>query len=240
MQVRWLSGSTEEAEGQVPLAGSSQRAGRLHCIGHERPEQLSRACAPGLHESELPVETNDTATPQTALQSSFYEQLVEHVFISEILQEAWYRHQRTIEVLRSEIDASGYDVVLECNGIIRHVQLKTSAKGGKTAYQNVNVRLSDKPGGCIVWLVREEDPTGCRMRLGYLFFGGLSGERLPPLEGYPIARHTKGDSTGFKRQRLGIRRVPKTASEWIDDTTTLLERLFGIESASASATLDSI
>lgn len=62
------------------------------------------------------------------LKSNFYEQLVEHVFISELLQEVYFRHQKTVEVLRAEVDSSGYDIVLECNGFIRHVQLKTSGK----------------------------------------------------------------------------------------------------------------
>ena len=47
------------------------------------------------------------------LKSLFYEQLVEHVFVSEIHQEAWYYFGETVEVLRSEVDSSGYDVVFE-------------------------------------------------------------------------------------------------------------------------------
>ena len=69
----------------------------------------------------------------TFLKSSFYEQLVEHVFLSEVLQEVWYSFGKTVEVLRSEVDASGYDLVFECNGILRHVQLKTSKSDAKTA-----------------------------------------------------------------------------------------------------------
>jgi len=47
------------------------------------------------------------------LKSNFFEQLVEHAFISELLQEAWFRYGKTVEVLRSEIDTSGYDLLLE-------------------------------------------------------------------------------------------------------------------------------
>ena len=57
----------------------------------------------------------------TSSNSNFYEQLVEHSFISEILQEAYLRYGVIIEVLHSEIDCSGYDIVLECNGVIRHI-----------------------------------------------------------------------------------------------------------------------
>lgn len=118
---------------------------------------------------------------KTSLMSSFYEQLVEHVFISEVLQEAWYGFGQAVEVLRSEIDASGYDVVFDCNGTVRHVQLKTSAVDSKTARQNVNIALAAKPSACVVWILRHEDAVTNRMKLSYLYFGGDPGEPLPSL-----------------------------------------------------------
>ena len=113
------------------------------------------------------------------LKSNFYEQLVEHAFISELLQEAWFRYGKTVEVLRSEIDSSGYDLLLECNGVIRYVQFKNSIAGSKTAYQKINIALAEKPSGCVVWLMREEDEDTCRVKLRYLFFGNPPGEPLP-------------------------------------------------------------
>ena len=80
------------------------------------------------------------------LKSTFYEQRAEYVFVSEVLQETWYRFGEQVEVLRSEVDAYGYDLVLECRGIVRHVQLKTSTRAAKTAKQNINLRLAGKPG----------------------------------------------------------------------------------------------
>jgi hypothetical protein len=49
------------------------------------------------------------------------ENMVEHVFIAELLQEAWFVREQRIEVLRAEVDAFGYDLVLECNDIVRHL-----------------------------------------------------------------------------------------------------------------------
>ena len=86
------------------------------------------------------------------LKSNFFEQLVEHVFISELLQEAWFRYGNTVEVLRSEIDTSGYDLLLECNNVIRHVELKTSGTEARRSFQNINMALAQKPSGCVVWL----------------------------------------------------------------------------------------
>ena len=112
------------------------------------------------------------------LKSMFYEQLVEHVFVSEVLQEVWYFFGETVEVLRSEVDSSGYDVVFECKGVLRHVQLKTSKADAKASRQKVNLALADKPSGCVVWIIRHEDRKSCRMRLSYLFFGDEAGQRL--------------------------------------------------------------
>jgi hypothetical protein len=162
------------------------------------------------------------------LKSSFYEQLVEHVFISEMLQEAWFRHEAAVEVLRSEVDASGCDVVLECNGVIRHVQLKTSLAKSRTASQKVYVQLADKPSGCVIWLIRHRGEDH-RLRLTYRFFGGESGEPLPALDGFRIAKHAKGDAQGVKKERPNIRVVPKGQFEMILTTDELLSRLFGLK-----------
>ncbi len=169
------------------------------------------------------------ADEATSRKSSFYEQLTEHVFISEILQEANYRFGLTVEVLRSEVDASGYDVVFECNGILRHVQLKTSKVGGKTVRQKVNIALALKPSGCVVWIVRDENPMNFRMTLSYLFFGDSPGKPLPSIASYPIGKHTKGNKDGLKAERPSIRIVPIRAFEKVATTTELVTRLFGLE-----------
>jgi hypothetical protein len=161
--------------------------------------------------------------------SSFYEQLVEHVFVSEILQEAWFGFGEVVEVLRSEVDASGYDLVLECRGVLRYVQLKTSRVDARTASQKISLALAEKPGGCVVWIQRKEDGDARRVRLQYLFFGGVPGAALPGLEGFSVAKHTKANSKGVKTLRPGLRVVPKARFEQVATTTELLDRLFGLK-----------
>lgn len=166
-------------------------------------------------------------TDDTSLLSNFFEQLVEHVFVSEILQEAYYGRGQVVEVLRSEVDSYGYDLVLECNGVMRHVQLKTSRPDARASGQKVHTKLGEKSGGCVIWVIRHECPDSRRMRLSYRFFGGAAGEPLPDLSGFKVARHNKGDATGKKKERPAIRLIPKSRFRVIETTAELVSVLFG-------------
>ena len=172
--------------------------------------------------------------PQPAWQSSeyssrsaFFEKVVEHVFVAELLQESIYRHGVTMEVLRSEIDASGYDLVLECNEVLRYVQLKTSYEGSKTSRQKIHIALANKPSGCVIWIIRHEDADSARMKLSYRYFGGAAGEPLPSLSGFPVAKHTKGNAEGFKAERPSMRVVAQKHFQSILTTQELFSKLFG-------------
>jgi hypothetical protein len=134
----------------------------------------------------------------------------------------------TVEVLRSELDASGYDLVLECNGVMRHVQLKTSRSQSLAASQKIHTSLAVKPSGCVVWIIRDEDPETRRMTLSYRFFGGPPGEPLPSLVGFKVAKHTKGNSADEKKERPAIRVVPKSKFQAVATTEELVVALFGV------------
>ncbi|MCA1706608.1 MAG: hypothetical protein LC808_26435 [Actinobacteria bacterium] len=43
-------------------------------------------------------------------ESRTVEKLMEHIFLSEILQECWFHRRQVVEVLRAEVDAAGYDL----------------------------------------------------------------------------------------------------------------------------------
>jgi hypothetical protein len=160
------------------------------------------------------------ATPIESKYSRFIEQMTEHVFIAEILQEAWFGFGKTIEVLRSEVDAYGYDLAIECNGILRHVQLKASQSARDVT---VHLSLSEKPRACVIWIRRKVDSS--RMTLGYLYFGGRGKQRMPPIEHFPMGTHTRGDK---KKKRRDTRVIKKKDFEPISDTAELLGVLFAL------------
>jgi hypothetical protein len=57
--------------------------------------------------------------------SKLRESIVEHVFAGDALRAFWRQEVFNVEVLRSEFDAFGYDLVMTRGRIVRHVQFKT-------------------------------------------------------------------------------------------------------------------
>jgi len=156
--------------------------------------------------------------------SSFREKLIEHLLVAELLKLSWSHGNCQLEVAKPEVDNSGYDIILEDNRVVRHVQLKASYLGGKTARQKVNVKLAGKPSGCVLWIYFNEDT----LELGpFLFFGGLPGECLPGIDGLKIAKHTKGDKDGVKAERPQIREINKGKFTKYDTIEEIYGVLFG-------------
>lgn len=138
----------------------------------------------------------------------------------------------TIEVCKPKVDNAGYDIVVEAAGVIRHVQLKSSYLGGKTATQKVHLSLGSKPSGCVVWVYF--DPA--TVDLGpFYYFGSDPAQPLPQIDHLRMARHTKGDKSGFKAERPNLRVVNKGAFTKTDSIDELFSLLFG--SVPTSATL---
>jgi hypothetical protein len=135
----------------------------------------------------------------------------------------WRNEGRDIEVLRSEVDRGGYDVVLEANGLIRHVQLKSSFRGSKVRKVDVSTKLLRKPGGCVLWLEFDRENLAIER---FYWFGGKPGTALPDL-GLRISRHAKGDSEGQKNERPIHRVLTKGRFEALADVGAVVEKLFG-------------
>lgn len=157
--------------------------------------------------------------------SSYREKLIEHLFIGELLKLAWFDQSCSLEIAKPEVDNAGYDLIAESNGVIRHIQLKTSVIGGKTASQNVHTRLADKPSGCVIWIYFDEST----LKLGpFLYFGAEAGEQMPSLGERKIAKHTKGNKDGLKTERPKIRVLPKASFKEISTIKDIYSVLFGM------------
>ena len=160
-----------------------------------------------------------------SLYSSYREMLLEHLFAGAVMRHLWLRGFQRLELLKPQVDDSGYDLVFEANGIVRHVQLKASHHGAATPSVNIHLALAEKPSGCVIWLRFDE----AKLDLGpFLWFGGEPGAKLPDLSLFKTAKYTKANAQGLKLERSNIRTIPKaqfTPLATIDDVVT---HLFGV------------
>lgn len=155
--------------------------------------------------------------------SSVREQALFHGLLGQLMAARWQQGRHDIEVLKSEVDRGGYDIVLEANGILRHIQLKSTLSGSAVRHVTVSTRLLEKPSGCVIWL--EVDRRTLALE-SYLWFGGQPGARLPDL-GSKVSRHSRGDSSGQKLERPMHRDLGKACFERVESADELLVRLFG-------------
>jgi hypothetical protein len=155
--------------------------------------------------------------------SSLREQALGHLFLGQLLAFMWRSDRRDIEVLKSEVDRGGYDVVLEAKGIIRHIQLKSSFRGSKVREVDVSTKLLLKPGGCILWLEFDRESLAIER---YYWFGGQPGTALPDL-GLRVSRHSRGNSEGEKSERPIHRVLTRGRFEALADIAKVVEKLFG-------------
>ncbi len=155
--------------------------------------------------------------------SSLRESIIEHIFVGEILRRLWLRNVTQVEVLKPQVDDAGYDLLIDCNSSIRHVQLKSSRIDAKRNNVSVSLKLASKPSGCVIWVFF--DPS--TLSLGpFLWFGSRPGHPLPDIEDFKVTKHTKGDATGKKADRPGHREVPKRRFERLASIDDVIDRLF--------------
>ncbi|GEJ56601.1 hypothetical protein [Anaeromyxobacter diazotrophicus] len=158
--------------------------------------------------------------------SSYREQLVEYVFLSELLQDCWFRRRQKVDVLRADVDGAGYDLVLDCQGVIRHVQLKSMVEGGKRSHVDIQLSLCSQASGAVVMVVLESDPARL-VRLSYLALGGAPGKSLPDISTFKVTKHSKGNAEGVKAERPGLRCVPLSGFARLSTMADLSDWLFG-------------
>jgi hypothetical protein len=154
--------------------------------------------------------------------STLRERIVEHLFIGDVLQYFWQRNELDVEVLRSEFDSGGYDLVISKASVTRHIQLKTSIEGGSRKDVSVSINLEDKLNGCVIWIVVD----GSLNRVSYYWLGSPPSGTLN-ISGYKVTKHSKGNSEGKKAERPNHRTIPKSAFEHLKTLNEVVEKLFG-------------
>ena len=162
-------------------------------------------------------------TERHYLHSVLRERIVEHAFVGDALRRLWQRGVTAVEVLRSEFDAGGYDLVMSYGAIVRHIQFKVMVASGSRASITANLNLAQKPSGCILWIV----VTPALEFESWLWFGGVPGQPLPDLHAMKVARHAKANADGVKLERPNQRVSPRSAFTPLASLDAVLEQLFG-------------
>ncbi len=155
------------------------------------------------------------------LYSSLREKIIEHVFVGEALRALWRRGVFDVEVLRSEFDAHGYDLVMVWGKVVRHIQLKTGVSN-KPERVSVASALTEKPSGCVIWIQIDDDLNMKR----FLWFGAGPGEPLTAL-GDRLAKRIARNKEGVRPSRERHRIVRGSLFNPVDTLDELLEKLFG-------------
>lgn len=96
--------------------------------------------------------------------SKLREQIVEYKFLSELFIYCASQNKE-LELLKSEHDSFGYDVVLKVGSHIKYIQLKSKKAEGKTAIWNIRKSLVKNNNGSVILIEIEYGDTN--IELGY-------------------------------------------------------------------------
>lgn len=161
--------------------------------------------------------------------SSYRENFLEQVFCVQLIQACWLRRLPPVELAHALVDFSGYDLVVSCGQVERHIQLKATV--GKIT---LNRELARKPSGCCVLMqptVTQGEAARPRLAMTYRFFGGLPNDPLPvdpawrPAKGTRYARTAQGEYA--RPERTNHVEVPRSAFGRPVDIDGLVGLLFG-------------
>ncbi|MDR2509337.1 MAG: hypothetical protein LBC77_01690 [Spirochaetaceae bacterium] len=142
--------------------------------------------------------------------SNFFENAIEHRFISDTILFGWNNYQKEVGLLRCEVDNAGFDLVFKCDGVFRFIQLKSSGLNSKRSYQKFNTALLENENPCIVWVQYAYNFKRADIDQKYLFWGSDVGKSAPDISHYSIPKGKKSAS-GEPKLLLNVRNIPRGA-----------------------------
>lgn len=166
--------------------------------------------------------SDDAALAMRSTHSVLRERIVEHIFVGQALKKFWKKGITDVEVLRSEFDAHGYDLVMSRGLVVRHIQFKTGLRD-KPANVSVGQLLANKPGGCVVWICVSRNLD----LKHFWFFGGDPGDPLPVLDQFDNPKRIGRNAEGQRPRRRNHHAVPVREFRRLHSLDDLLKVLFG-------------
>lgn len=174
------------------------------------------------------MNTADRAVRIAALaeRSSYIENVLCHSLVAELSSEVWRRDPTaSLQVFNSEVDDSGFDLVLTLGSCARYIQLKQSHDEKSPAHCSVRLSFSAMPGSCMVLMSHS---VGELKISSFRFFGGTTPADVMPL--VDLLRHSKSpgrrNAAGERKVRTNYRDIPIRMFSVKLSTAALLDRLF--------------
>lgn len=161
-----------------------------------------------------------------AERSSYVENVLVHRMVSSIAGELWRRDPTTpLHIFNSEVDDSGFDLVLGCGAQVRYIQVKQVHANGTASKFSLRLDFTRMPGSCVVVVVHTEDEL---LIDHFLFYGGAVHEPMPSVEenNHSILPGRR-DIDGNRKTRKHYREVKRNKFRGPLTTAELLDALFG-------------
>ncbi len=123
--------------------------------------------------------------------SRFFENLLEHRFLFDLRRHLVLRQDPLLlNVLKSEVDAFGFDLVLAVAEHTYHIQMKTRSGSPPANSYELSESLWKLPNACAIWMLYDPktiEPTGYY----------LMGKPLPPIDEF-----ASSDRPGFRKVKM--------------------------------------
>lgn len=153
--------------------------------------------------------------------SGSIEKLLKIRFVSDLSRALWLTGCRDFDVLRSNVDDNGFDLMIEAKNVIRHIQFIFTANGDETLDAKVDYRLSTKASGCIIWV--EYDPDTLNITT-YGWYGTYQGLGLPRIW---VPERSSHNSDSIKPLTDNRRLLQKSKFTPVRSIHQLIGHLFG-------------
>ena len=171
----------------------------------------------------------DTTLYRKALaeRSSYVENVLVHRMVASLAGELWRRDPTMpLHIFTSEVDDSGFDLVLGCGTKLRYIQVKQVHTKGAASKFSVRLDFTRMPGSCVVVVVHTEDELKVDH---FLFYGGAVHEPMPSVEDNKASiLPGKRDIDGKRKTRQHYRDVKRNKFRGPLTTAELLDALFGV------------
>lgn len=134
--------------------------------------------------------------------SRFFENLLEHRFLFDLRRHLVLDSTpRLVNVLKSEVDAYGFDLVLSVEDRSLHVQMKTRSGSPPSNAYDLSDALWTLPNACAIWMLY--DPSKLEPTSYYLL-----GFPMPQMDGFH-----ESERAGFRKVKMQQANHPRLSLE---------------------------